>query len=670
LNNHLRSSARNLFFLEAGDEESRVRQSSGIRIKQNLRYLEAVMRSPRKYLSAALLIGAVSLLCVGGYLIAKELARGVSKNAARTAMFLNGPSHSGVSQSAEIKNFGGLQWRFQTGGAVRSSPVLADGFVYVGSSDGYMYALDASTGAERWKLNAQSAITSTPAVVNGTVYVGTWDGRFLALKAASGEVLWSVKTGADAALAWGYESGDFFTSSPTVLDGKVLCGGGDGFLYALESTTGRELWKVKTGGRVRSTPAVDRGTVFVGSFDGSLYAVELESGQLKWHYETEGAGLNSGDFGYDRKSIQSSPAVADGTVFFGARDGFLYAVNAQDGQLRWRFDHQISWVNSSPAVAEGMVYAGSSDGKFIQGVDARTGKEVWRLKTESLIWSSPAIAGQSLYVGDWAGNLYALNRSNGGELWRYRAHRRILSSPLLAEGRLYFGSDDGAVYAINPGRATALKRAVFWDADYVKTVTFRGHEALRDYLKANDYEVVNAQTLAGFLNERISDKAPSVVVFAIDYLPQTISPDGNGQSLLRTYLDSGGKAVWVGMPPLLWAADLQTGQRDIKKIDRSATEKLLGVGHKRGNFDANTARPTAEGIKWGLGGWWLSSWSADPESVTTILAEDEQGLAAAWVRRYGGPEGTGFIRLPIVETPGGNPTNLPEIRFVAERLPQ
>jgi outer membrane protein assembly factor BamB len=629
------------------------------------------MVGPRNYFSALLLTGAVAVLCVGGYLAARELARKVSKDGDGAVMFLNGPSHAGVYQSAEVKSFGGLQWRVQTGGAVRSSPTLSGGIVYVGSSDGYLYALDAKTGAEVWRFNAASPVTSTPAVAGGNVYLGTYDGRFMALKAGSGEVVWTVKTGSEAPLAWGYESGDFFTSSPTVFDGRVLFGSGDGALYAVEGGTGRQLWKFETGGRVRSTPAVDGGTVYVGSFDGSLYAVDLLSGQLKWRYDTEGKGLNSGDFGYDRKSIQSSPAVADGAVYFGARDGFLYAVNAADGKLRWRFDQQISWVNSSPAVADGHIYAGSSDGRFVQCVDARTGKEVWRLKTESLVWSSPALAGQMLYVGDWAGNLYALNRSTGTEAWRYRAQKRVLSSPLVADGRLYFGSDDGAVYAINSGGGAPLKRAVFWDADYVKPVTFRSHEALRDYLKANDYEVLNAQALAQFLNERLSDRAPSVVVFAIDYLPQTVGPDATGRSLFRKYLDAGGKVVWVGMPPMLWTADLQTGQRDIKKIDREAAERLLGVGHKRGNFDANTARATAEGMKWGLTGWWLSNWSADPGAAgTTVLAEDEQGLAAAWVRRYGGPEGTGFIRLPIVETAGGTPTNLPVIKTAAERLPK
>jgi outer membrane protein assembly factor BamB len=622
---------------------------------------EVMMIALRKYLLASFVIGGVALFCRSG-----------NPAAGPTSMFRNGPAHSGVFNSAEVTGFGGLQWRFQTGGAVRSSPVLANDLLYVGSSDGYIYAIDAKAGAERWRYDAGSAVTSTPAVVDGHLYSGTYDGSFVALDAASGKVLWSVKTGPDAQLAWGYESGDLFSSSPTVAGEKVLFGGGDGFLYALESSTGRELWKVKTGGRVRSSPAVDHGVVFFGSFDGSLYAVELESGKQKWRYETEGSSLDSGQFGYDRKSIQSSPAVADDTVFFGARDGFLYAVGAEDGQLRWRFDHKISWVNSSPAVSDGLVYAGSSDGKFIQCVEARSGKEVWRLKTESLVWSSPAVVGRALYAGDWAGNLYALDRSNGGELWRYRVQKRILSSPLVEGGRLYFGSDDGAVYALKTARAGAsLKRAVFWDADYVKAATFRGHEALRDYLKNGGYEVVDARSLERFLTERIGDHSPSVVVFAIDYLPQTISADssGNAPPLFRKYLDNGGKVLWVGMPPSLWPVELQTGQRDIKRIDRDATEKLLGVSHRRGNFDTNSSRATAEGRRWGIEGWWLSNWSAEPSGVTTVLAQDEQGLAAAWVRRYGGPEGTGFVRIPIIETPSGTPTNLSELKVAAEYLP-
>jgi outer membrane protein assembly factor BamB len=623
------------------------------------------MSRRRKSLLALLLVCACALFSCGN----RPVTRDASAADTSTAMFRGGAAHAGVYKSSDASEYGGLQWRVQTGGAVRSSPTLSGGVMYVGSSDGFLYALDAQSGAERWKFDAHSPVLSTPAVAAGLVFFGARDGGLAALDAAMGKQVWAHKAGADAPLAWGHESGDFYTSSPTVSGDKILYGGGDGFLYALRRADGRELWKLKTGGRIRSTPAVEGGTVFVGSFDGCLYAVELDSGKLKWRYETEGAKLNSGDFGYDRRSIQSSPSVADGAVFFGARDGFLYAVEESTGALRWRFDHKISWVNVSPSVADGMVYAGSSDARFVQAVNARTGSEVWRMKTDSLIWSSPSVAGGMLYTGDWAGNLYAVDRASGREAWRYRGQGRILTSPVVEGGRLYFGGDDGGVYAINFARGAALKRAVFWDADYAKAANVRNHEALRDYFKANGYETMNATDLARFFDARASDHAPSVVVFAIDFLPKSLA-DGDAQSPLRKYLDAGGKVVWVGLPPALWAIDPKTGDRDIKGLDRDATERLLGVSHAGSNFDANTARVTDAGCRWGLSGWWLSNWSAEPAGVTTVLAEDEMGLAAAWVRRYGGGEGTGFVRVPLVEPGGGAATNMAAIKVAAEYLPR
>ena len=63
---------------------------------------------------------------------------------------------------------------------------------------------------------------------------------------------------------------------------------------------------------------------------------------------------------------------------------------------------------------------------------------------------------------------------------------------------------------------------------------------------------------------------------------------------------------------------------------------MLGVDHGPGNFDAYGARPTEAGERWGLRGWWLARWSADPATVSTVLVLDEQGLAAAWQKSYGG----------------------------------
>ena len=75
----------------------------------------------------------------------------------------------------------------------------------------------------------------------------------------------------------------------------------------------RLIWKFRTESGVFSSPAVADGVVYFGSQDGHLYAVDIATGQERWRFRTESL-------------VFSSPAVADGVVYFGSRDGHLYAV--------------------------------------------------------------------------------------------------------------------------------------------------------------------------------------------------------------------------------------------------------------------------------------------------------------------------------------------------------
>ncbi len=612
----------------------------------------------------------VVLAAVAG---AVALAAGVALSASQAdlAMFRGDAAHSGVYRATGVERLGGLQWRVQTGGMVQSSPTLHEGVLYVGSGDGNLYALDPVTGEERWKFTAGRAITSTPAVAEGLVFVGSRDNTFYALDAGDGTARWKLATGADLPLAWGFETGDLYTSSPVFSDGLVVFGSGDGRVYAVDARSGKVRWRFQTEGRVRSSPAIAAGRIYVGSMDGRLYSLELQTGRRIWQFDTEGHALRSGDFGFDRRTIQSSPAVADGRVFVGSRDGFLYAVDAESGRQLWRVDHRMSWVNTSPAVAEGLVFAGSSDERFLQAVDARTGRERWHFPTERPVWSSPAVAGSLVYFGDGSGTVYALDRATGVERWRHKSGRRILSSPVPADGMLYVGNDDGGVYALRAAEA-ALHRAVFWDSSLVRTSRILVHQELRDYLRDRGYEVLDAGSLRTFLMKRVEDRAPSVVVFAIDHLPATVAPVAADSVLFRRYLASGGKVVWPGIPPLIWPRDPKTGESgEYKDIDREGTTRLLGVDHARGNFDGYGASVTSEGRRWGMAGWWESNWSVDPKGVTQTLAVDDNGLASSWVKNYGGPAGTGFVRLYGGPWASGGPIgSFSVVQAVAEYLPR
>jgi outer membrane protein assembly factor BamB len=111
-------------------------------------------------------------------------------------------------------------------------------------------------------------VYSSPAVVGGVVYVGSGDGKVYALKASSGAKLWSYTTGT---------SGGGVRSSPAVVGGVVYVGSGDGKVYALKASSGAKLWSYTTSNWVYSSPAVVNGVVYVGSQDGNVYALGASS---------------------------------------------------------------------------------------------------------------------------------------------------------------------------------------------------------------------------------------------------------------------------------------------------------------------------------------------------------------------------------------------------------
>ena len=157
-------------------------------------------------------------------------------------------------------------------------------------------------------------------------------------------------------------------------------------------------------------------------------------GNIQWTFSTGGA-------------IQSSPAVAGSTVYFGSRDGKIYAVNAATGAEQWEYQTG-SWVDSSPAVVNNIVYVGSNDGN-LYALDAGSGRKLWVFQTSDPIISSPAVAGGVVYFGGDDDRIYALNAMTGKKLWVSKTGGQVTSSPLVANGVVYVGSSDGYLYSFN-----------------------------------------------------------------------------------------------------------------------------------------------------------------------------------------------------------------------------
>jgi len=430
-------------------------------------------------------IVCLSLLVICGMAFAQDVS-----------MFRGNLQHAGVYESAGVRKFNRVKWQFHTRGMVIGSPGFAGGLVYVGSTDGNFYAIDAQSGAQRWKFEVKSRVPSTPAIAGGRVYFTAYDGNVYALDAASGALKWKFQTGGERRFSGKHLHGtqpaaetmpdpfDCYLSSPAVWNGAVYFGSGDGNVYALDAASGALRWKFKTGDVVHASPAIADGMVFIGSWDSYFYAIDAASGQEKWKFKS-GEDHDT----YNQVGIQSSAAVADGIVYFGCRDSHLYALDAASGEKKWAFSANGSWVVGSPAVREAKVYFPTSDSSLLYEVDGRTGKVLRSLSFNHwYLYSSPALAGDVLYIGSTQGKVAAVGLGDMKVLWSYQTDASkqhsaeyvkadgtpngealfhsdfyddmvsgvervmslgaILSSPVVTGDVVYLGSADGNVYAL------------------------------------------------------------------------------------------------------------------------------------------------------------------------------------------------------------------------------
>jgi outer membrane protein assembly factor BamB len=219
---------------------------------------------------------------------------------------------------------------------------VLDDLVLIGSYDTNLYALDLKTGKVRWKLQTDGPVHATPAVHDGVIYIGGCDEQFRGVRAADGKTLFALPVGsnmgsssaveADRAyvgtygadvlainlrarkVAWSYRDPERefpYYSSPALAGGRVIIGGRDKAIHAIDAASGKSAWKFVTRARVDSSPVVAGGRVYAGSSDGKLYALDVASGQKRWEFE-------AGD------AITASPAIAAGRIVVGATDGRIY----------------------------------------------------------------------------------------------------------------------------------------------------------------------------------------------------------------------------------------------------------------------------------------------------------------------------------------------------------
>ncbi len=319
-------------------------------------------------------------------------------------------------------------WRFQTRGPVVASPTVAGGLVCVGSRDGYLYALDSSSGSLRWELKTNDRVEAAPALTGDLMYATSGDGKLHAARLQDGEPMWEYDLGAPS------------RCSPTVHSGLVYACNQEGRLVALSAADAQPVWEMRAGDEISGAPAISGGNLVVGSWDGSLYAMQPDTGEQLWRADAEGP-------------VAAAVSAAGKHIYCGSDAEAVFAFDAASGDKVWRTRLE-GRVRSCPALTEELAIVGCMDGS-VYALNRADGSIVWSAETEDEVLSSAAIAGSTVYIGSKDGNLYALSLGDGSVLWRYETSYAVYSSPAITGQRVVLGLEYYNVMAFTPKTPTA-----------------------------------------------------------------------------------------------------------------------------------------------------------------------------------------------------------------------
>ena len=385
-------------------------------------------------------------------------------------------------------------WDFNVGDIdALAEPVMTEERVLQGTTEGYLYSLNLAGTKHSlvaWKFHAEGAVNTAVTVADGKVYFGSNGGVFYGLKESDGSLVWEtridpVENGARKQF-----------SVPLVLDGKLYFGGANKQVYCLDAKSGEIEWQTKLSDWIRSKPAMTSKGLMVASVDGKIACLGKADGRIQWSktfsthqiysdlvsagdsvlvsdsdlwlrridasgnvlwkrsllnaYENEAGQRIFTDVLSGGTYYQSKPTAADGKVYFGNAAGFLFGVDADTGKEIWKFEMGGA-ISVGPAFGEGKIFAGQQGGeRFFYCVDAATGELLWKQTVPGgWVWGSAAYDDGMVYVPTVNGYAVCLDAKTGHIVWMYPTAKSVPAEPAIDGDLVYFGSWSGSLYAFD-----------------------------------------------------------------------------------------------------------------------------------------------------------------------------------------------------------------------------
>jgi PQQ-dependent dehydrogenase (methanol/ethanol family) len=331
------------------------------------------------------------------------------------------------------------RWVFQTGGPIGSfetTPVVADGMMYVSTPFAHVIAIDARTGRKVWryehKQSAQPIICCGPnnrgvAVAYGKVFVATLDAHLIALDQKTGKVAWDTEVDDPTA---GYS----LTIAPQVYKGMVIVGnsgaeyGVRGFVDGYSASDGKRAWRFWT--------IPDTG------WEGKWSATTNEGESLNRTLNKEKADFAKYGDSWQRGggSTWMTPAVdpETDTIFImvgnpspdldgEVRPGdnlyteSMVAIDARTGGYKWHYQYVPHDVWDLDAVSPAVLFETTAGGQRVKAV-GHAGKTGWFYvhdrATGKLVRRSDAFVPQeNMFAQPTPTGIRMLPGANGGSEW-------------------------------------------------------------------------------------------------------------------------------------------------------------------------------------------------------------------------------------------------------------
>ena len=281
---------------------------------------------------------------------------------------------------------------------------------------------------------------------DGKVFPGSYEPRQMALDAKTGKVLWDKETKGSMLFSGSYYQGRF-----------IRAGSHDNTMYCFNATTGETLWTYSPNtenGYFCVGPAVAYGMVYELNRDGYLYALDLNTGDVVWKYKGPGPLMFPGN-----------PTVADGKIYATTGQAASYTgehgesefacLDAYTGKLIWKLPIEAFAPRESVAVAYGNLYL--IPGDVTTMVDSKSGEEY---STINQVWAIGAMS-WPMWRHDPAHS--AIGQSGPANLtlkWKFTTGGAVISSPSVVDGRVYVGSQDKNIYCLD-----ARSGSLFWKSN-------------------------------------------------------------------------------------------------------------------------------------------------------------------------------------------------------------